>query len=238
MIIFDDERVPDSPFVERIWRCHSEGPDPFVSIAESRCELVVTQLRGTLSLTVRGPETRATSFGDCPPDGEWLGIRLKPGAFLATLPSPTLVDGAVDLPAATDSAFWLGGSAWQFPDYDNADTFVARLVRKGLLVREPVVGAALRGELNGLSPRSIQRRFVRAAGITQGTARQIERARYAALLLRQGTSIPDTILAAGYFDQPHLTRSLRYYIGQTPAQIMRGCQSEQLSFLYKTRPFC
>ncbi|MEI4861373.1 hypothetical protein Q8G41_27680, partial [Klebsiella pneumoniae] len=62
-------------------------------------------------------------------------------------------------------------------------------------------------------------------------------ARYATLLLRQGTPIADAVYAAGYFDQPHLTRSLNHFIGQTPAQVMRENQSEQLSFLYKTQPF-
>jgi AraC-like DNA-binding protein len=35
----------------------------------------------------------------------------------------------------------------------------------------------------------------------------------------------------GYFDQAHLTRSLRHFIGRTPAQVARG--EGQLSFLYK-----
>jgi len=39
---------------------------------------------------------------------------------------------------------------------------------------------------------------------------------------------------AGYFDQPHLTRSLRRLTGQTPRQI--SSNETQLSFLYKTRP--
>jgi hypothetical protein len=43
---------------------------------------------------------------------------------------------------------------------------------------------------------------------------------------------------AGYFDQPHLTRSLKYFIGQTPAQILHQSRPEQLPFLYKTTPFC
>jgi methylphosphotriester-DNA--protein-cysteine methyltransferase len=50
--------------------------------------------------------------------------------------------------------------------------------------------------------------------------------------LKQGVSILDTVHEAGYFDQAHLTRSLKYLIGQTPAKIARG--DEQLSFLYKT----
>src|SRR5438270_126041 len=130
MIIFDEDRPSDSPFVERVWRCHSEGAAPFLSIAASRCELVVSRLHGKVTMTVRGPETRATSLGDCPGDGEWLGI-----------------------------------------------------------------------------------------------------------LLKQGVSILDTVEQAGYFDQPHLTRSLKYLIGQTPAQILEKSRPEQMPFLYKTTPF-
>jgi methylphosphotriester-DNA--protein-cysteine methyltransferase len=83
-----------------------------------------------------------------------------------------------------------------------------------------------------LSLRSAQRHFLRATGLTHSTVRQIERARHATNLLKQGVSILDTVYEAGYFDQAHLTRSLKYRIGQTPAEIVRGKQ--QLSFLYKT----
>lgn len=238
MIIFDEQRLSDSPFVERIWYSHSEGTRPFLSIAESRSELVVSRLQGKVTLIVRGPETRATPLGNCPADGEWLGIRLKPGTFLSLLPAYKMVDATLTLPLATSKSFWLGGSAWQFPDYDNADTFVDWLVREGLLVREPIVGEVLQGHIKDLSLRSVQRRFLQATGVTQNTARQIERARYATLLLLQGVSISDTLAEAGYFDQPHLTRSLKYFIGQTPAQILRQSGPEQLSFLYKTTPFC
>jgi AraC-like DNA-binding protein len=237
MIIFDEDRPSDSPFVERIWRCHSEGTAPFLSIAASRCELVVTRLQGKVTMTVRGPETRATPLGDCPGDGEWLGILLKLGTFLPLLPTRTLVDGEVNLPTVSRNSFWLGGSAWQLPDYDNADTFVDWLVRKDLLAREPVVDAALQGHLKDRELRTIQRRFLRATGLTQSAARQIERARYATHLLQQGISILDTVEQAGYFDQPHLTRSLKHLIGQTPAQILQKSRPEQMPFLYNTTPF-
>lgn len=74
--------------------------------------------------------------------------------------------------------------------------------------------------------------FLRATGMTYSTWRQIERARHATNLLREGVSILDTAYQAGYFDQSHLTRSLTQRIGQTPAEIIRGHQ--QLSLLYKT----
>ena len=204
MILFDGDRPSDSPFVERIWRCHSEGAHPFLSIAASRCELVVSKLQGKVTVTVRGPETRATSLGDCPGGGEWLGILFKVGTFLPHLPTGMLVDAEVNLPVVSRNSFWLSGSVWQLPDYDNADTFVDWLVRLDLLARDPVVDATLQGQLQDRDCRTIQRRFRRSTGLTQSMIRQIERARYATRLLQQGVSILDTVLEARYFDQPHL----------------------------------
>jgi hypothetical protein len=242
MLIFDEDRPSDSPFVERIWRCHSEGAAPFLSIAASRCELVVSRLEGRVTMTVRGPETKATALGDCPGDGEWLGILLKVGTFLPPLHTGVLVDTGVNLPTVSRSSFWLCGSAWRFPDYDNAETFVEWLVRRGVLARDPVVAGILQGQAEGqlhdrsCSASTIQRRFVRATGLTQGAVRQIERARHAATILQQGVSIADTVLQAGYFDQPHLTRSLKRLIGQTPAELRAHSRPEQMPFLYKTTP--
>ncbi len=237
MIIIDEERASDSPFVERIWRSHSEGVNPFLSIAVNHCELVVSRLQGKVTMALRGPETKATPIGNAPAEGEWVGILVKLGTFLPHLPTSRLVDGSVDLPTASSNSFWLGGSNFQFPDYEHADIFVARLVREGLLLRDPVVGAALQGQLKDLTRRAVQYRFLQATGITQSTARQIERARYATFLLQQGVSILDTSQQAGYYDQPHLTRSLKRFIGQTPAQLLHHSRPEQLSFLYKTTLF-
>jgi AraC-like DNA-binding protein len=226
MLIFDEDRPSDSPFVERIWRCHSEGTAPFLSIAAICCELVVGRLGGNVTMTVRGPETRATPVGDCPSDGEWFGILLKLGTHLVHLPARTLVDSEVNLPEASRNSFCLFGSIFQLPTYENADTFVDWLARKGELARDPVVEAALQGHLKDCDPRTIQRHFRRSTGLTQNSVRHIERARYATHLLQHGVSILDTVVEAGYADQPHLTRSLRHLIGQTPAQIMRQCSSD------------
>jgi hypothetical protein len=236
VLIFDEERPSDSPFVERIWRCHSEVAGSFDSIAESRWEMVLTNHAGTVHMTVRGPETRATQQR-YPAGDEWVGIRFKLGTVMPHLPASRLVDSAVSLPSASGRSFWLHGATLRLPDYENADTFVDRLVRDEVLVREPAVSTALRGRPDDLSLRSVQRRFLRTAGLTHSTARQIERARYAALLLKQGVSILDTVHRAGYFDQPHMTRSMRRLIGRTPAEVSRKSRPVQLSFLYKTIPF-
>ncbi|WP_244422605.1 hypothetical protein [Ktedonobacter racemifer] len=51
------------------------------------------------------------------------------------------------LPEVTCNTFWLSSSAWEFPTSDNAEIFVNRLVRAGLLAHDPVVEAALQGQI-------------------------------------------------------------------------------------------
>lgn len=231
-----EERLSDSPFVERIWRNEGERAGPFISIAEIECALVVTKYRGKTTITLRGPAAQATP-AFCPPDAEFFGIQLKPGTFIPDLPAKTITDRQdLTLPEAGSGSFWLQGSAWQYPNYENADTFVDRLARGGLLVHDRVVGEVLQGRPVDLSLRTVQRRFLQAAGLTNNTIYQINRAQYAATLLKQGISILDTVHQAGYFDQPHLTRALKQFIGLTPAQIVDPRRIERLSFLYKKNP--
>ena len=234
MFILFEDRLSDSPFVERVWCCHSECGGAFLSVAASNFEMAVTQHRGRIFLTLRGPETKATTL-DCPAEGDWLGIRFKLGTFMPRFLPGSLRDHRDrTLPDAASRSFWLNGSAWQYPDFDNAETFVRRLAKAGLILRDSAVDAALQGQPQALSVRSAQRHFLRATGITHAAFRQIERARYATNLLKEGVSILDAVHLAGYFDQAHLTRSLKYLIGQTPAKIIQG--DRQLSFLYKTQP--
>jgi hypothetical protein len=230
-----DERPSESPLIERVWFSRSQQTGKFISIAGNYSELVFTRHKGTLRITMRGPETKASPAQGLD-DAEWVGILFKLGTFMPHLPTPSLVDFSVDLPQSGSQSFWLMGSAWEVPTFENADAFVARLVREGLLVHDPVVDSVLKGEPGSLSVRSAERRFIKATGLTYTTVRQIERARRATGLLKRGISILDTVFEAGYFDQPHLTRSLKRYIGLTPAQVMDEGREERLSFLYNTNP--
>ena len=73
-------------------------------------------------MVVRGPETTATRV-QYPPDTEWLGIRFKPGVSVVPQPARTLVDRKVFLPQASRGSFRLNGSAWEVPDFGNADSY-------------------------------------------------------------------------------------------------------------------
>lgn len=219
-------RASDSAFVETIyWGRSDEYPDTFTSIAVSHWEMVVTRYRGETYLTVRGPETRATP-APIPEGAEFLGIVFSLGTYMPHLPLSELVDNELILPGAADQSFWLKHSTWQFPNYNNADVFADRLIREGLLERDPVVVATMRNRPQELSLRTVQRHFSQATGLTQNTLYQIERSRRAMALLEQGESIFDVVHEAGYYDQPHLTRSLKRFIGRTPGEIRSVSQSQ------------
>ena len=233
--IFFDDRPSDSPFIERIFRCRSEHAGTFLSVAASNWEMVVSRVKGKMTFTVRGPETKAT-IADCPADGEWFGIVFKMGTFMPKFPAAMLMDrNDLTLPEATSRSFWLDSSAWEYPDFENAETFVERLARNELIAHDPMIDAVLSDQLNKSSLRSAQRHFLKTTGLTHSAIRQIERVRHAMNLLRDGVAILDVVHEAGYFDQAHLTRSLKRFTGQTPTQIIQ--ETRQLSFLYKTNPF-
>lgn len=150
-----------------------------------------------------------------PADGEWFAIRFRVGTFVPHLTPGHLLDRRdVTLPGATCHLFWLNGSAWDYPDFGNAETFVNRLFAKGILVRDPIVQTALAEGTTAPSARTLQRHFLRATGLPFGAVRRIERARYATILPREGTPLLDVVEQAGYYDQAHLTRSLRHRIGR------------------------
>ncbi len=221
MEFVSNTRLANSSFVEILWHTHSDRAGTFMSVAASHWEIVFTTLNGETKITVRGPETKA-SQANFPAASEFFGITFKLGTFMPHLPVKTLVDGQdITLPEASSNSFWLHGSAWELPTFENADVFIDRLIRQEIIVRDPVVEATIHGHTPDLSIRSLQNHFLQATGLTYKTIQQIERARSAVSLLEQGTPIFDTAFELGYFDQAHLTNSLKRFMGKTPAQILQ-----------------
>lgn len=233
MPIVMETRSSDSPYIEKVWRSWSDDISSFLSVAVFQWDFVVWTHQGKTQANIEGPATRACR-APVPEYAEFFGIVFRPEVFMPGLPGRQLINRSVALPDASGRSFWLMSDSWQFPDYENAEIFVNRLARQGVIDRDPVVAAALQRQESAVSLRSVQRRFLHTTGLNHRTMLQIERARRAALRLREGTSILDTVYETGYFDQSHLTKSLQTYIGQTPAQLMDPASHEQLSLLYKT----
>ncbi|MEV6863496.1 hypothetical protein AB0M44_21130 [Streptosporangium subroseum] len=235
MAIENEDRPSDSPYIERVYR--SEGVAAVTrmhSVANSNWELVVWEDCGRVHVAIRGPETKPTTV-EVTPEASWFGIIFAHGAAMPHLPVLRLVDLAVPTPHVTSDTLVMRGEEWELPSFDNAEDFVNRLVRASILVRDPLVTDVVAGDdAPRLSARSVQRRVVAATGLTQGAIRQIERARQAAVLLGEGVAPLDVVHRLGYYDQPHLARSLIRFMGRTATDLQHPNPDEPLSLLYKS----
>lgn len=219
------ERLSDSPLVDLVWSTKSGDDMPsFISIAEHQLEMVITKQESKMSFTIRGPETLA-SIAPVPKNAEILGIIFRFGTFLNPIHMAQLVDNSHDALLACHNAVWLGSDTWEIPTFDNVDDFITALFRDDVIAYDPLIEQTLSQEDQlGLSLRTLQRRFLKATGITHKLYEQMQRAKNATALLEQGTSILDTVFKTGYADQPHLTRSLKRFMGRTPVEIIESVE--------------
>jgi Helix-turn-helix domain len=216
-----ETRASASPWVDAVWTCTSEQVTEMTSVATVSWGLVFWQREGRAYAGISGPETR-TGTAPVPEGASFVGIEFAVGTSLRAVPTPDLVDGGAELPDATRRTFWLDGVRWESPGPDDAEALVDRLVRAGAVVRDPLVADVRRGHRPAVSRRTIERRFRAATGLTHGAVRQIERVRKASALLAAGASVADVIAKLEYFDEPHLTRALRRYVGRTARQLREG----------------
>ncbi len=211
-------RRSDSPWVDVVWTCVSDRVGEMTSVATARCGLVFWECGGQPYAAASGPEGVAGT-APVPEGATFVGIEFAIGTSLRDLPSSSLADGGVELPDTTRRYFRLAGSRFETPGPDDAEALVERLVRDGVVARDPVVGEVVRGGRPEVSDRTLERRFRAATGLTRGAVRQIERAREAAQLVAAGKEATDVVAALDYFDQPHLARALRRYVGRTATQL-------------------
>jgi hypothetical protein len=191
------------------------------SVATETLGLVFWEQDGRRFAAITGPETR-TGSAPVPEGAEFVGIQFAVGVSLRSHATSTLVDRGIALPDVTRRTFWLDRRR-EMPAPDDAEALVARLVRDGVVARDPLVAAALRdGHRPRVSKRTLERRFRAATGLTQGAVRQIGRARAAATLLASGVAVETAVVDLGYYDEPHLARALRRYVGRTPGQLREG----------------
>ena len=216
-----ETRASDSLWVDTVWTCTSEQVAEMTSVATACWGLVFWERDGTAYASITGPETK-TGTAPVPEGATFVGIEFAVGTSLRAVPPPALVDRGVELPDATRRTFQLDGIRWPTPGPDDAEALVGRLVRAGAVVRDPLVTDLRRGHRPAVWGRTVERRFREATGLTQGAVRQIERARKASTLLASGVPVADVIFGLEYFDEPHLARALRRFVGRTAGQLREG----------------
>ena len=213
-----EQRTSESPHIDVIWQASVHQCVEFIAPALGCVELLVTRHKDYAHLSIWGASASANKF-TCPSGATVLGIRLRQGIFAPSIKSQNLINQHVTLPNRNHKKFELNGLGWQFPEPDEAEIFVEKLINRGILSYNAVVDDVLAGISADLSIRSVQRHFKGTIGISQRTLYQIQRAHEAAQLLQNGKSVLDTLYTLNYYDQSHLTRSLKRFIGYIPSQL-------------------
>jgi hypothetical protein len=214
-------RGSDSPFVERITHVtYGEKLDD-VTTPDGCWDLVVQRHAGKITMLQTGIITKPVVLPYDAGD-EYISISFKPGVFMPRAPGADMIDRGVLLPTTSPRAFSLQGETLEIPTFENVEGLVARLIRHGLLVRDDIVEGLVDGRPKAASPRSVQRHFLHALGITAKGLTQIQRACRAVELLQQGRAAADVAADLGYSDQPHMNRSLKRLMGRTPGEIARA----------------
>jgi hypothetical protein len=232
---YDDMRPSDNLFIDHVWRSHSETAGSFISMADIHSSIVISRFSGKTWVTFRGPEAYWTP-AFAPSEAEWLGIVLSPGAYLSSLPPARIMDRQdFTVEGSRLRGFSFGGFCLEIPNFSNAEGIVERLDRSGLLHYDPLVAEVLRKQTPSMSVRNIQRRFHHATGLVPIRAFQIERARLAARQLKDGRPIIDVAFSCGYFDQSHMTRSFKKFIGISPSLVSSLDRAQILSFLQESK---
>jgi hypothetical protein len=214
-------RASDSPLVERITHVSYERACHDVTTPDGCWDIVVQRIEGRVVVlqtgVITGPVALDYGEGD-----EYLSISFKPGVFMPRLPGAEMLDRGLPRPTPSARAFVLDAETLEIPTFENAEGLVDRLVRRGIITRDEIVEGVVEGRPRAMSPRSMQRHFLQAMGMTAKGLAQIQRACRAVELLRQGRAAVDVAIELGYADQPHLTRSLKKLMGKTPGEIARA----------------
>lgn len=216
-----EEKKPQSPLVDVMWRTADTTDGTYQAAADGCWDMIFTTLAsGEIIVRLSGPSTTTTPV-HYKKGNRNIGMRLKQGVYLTHIPVTDAVDTTEVLPMVSDHSFLLGGHVLDVPTYETFDAFVARLEMRGLLGQDPLVKAVLEDLRYGASQRSIQRRFGRAVGMTPTYVAQIERAWKAVELLQSGKPITEIVHELGYADQAHMNRNVKRVTGYTPRQNAR-----------------
>ena len=220
MSVVRDVRTSDSPLVERVTRVRFDAAWRGVTTPDGCWDIVVRRVGGRLEILQTGLITRPVELTYGAGD-EYVSISFKPGVFRPRLPGRRMVDKGLLLPTPSPRTFRLEHDDLEIPTFDNAEGLVDRLIRRELIVRDEIVEGVVEGRPRAIHPRSVQRHFLEAMGMTAKRLEQIRRACRAIELLADGRRVVDVALELGYSDQSHMTRALKALMGKTPGTVRR-----------------
>lgn len=219
MIDLFTQRPSDHPYIQSVWKARITGEGSHTLPARGSWDFIFMKNQSASSALLVAPSKIATVSKYAEEEAEYFGIKLAPGFFPIHLDAHAMLHKVQNL-ETLKSGVKIKGTHIEVPTFDTAEQFVAKLLQQSVFDNDPIVGSELLDPDNAdITPRSIQRRFSRSAGIPKSHFQRIDQAAHAEILLLRGNSIADTTYKAGYYDQSHLIRSLKTLRGFTPSEI-------------------
>jgi hypothetical protein len=207
-----------SPVVQSVTHTTFEESGSILFRPDGCWDFAIMKTAGGTTVLRTGLTTAAVTHHYAPGD-EILAISFKPSSYMSLMPGERMRDEGVALEMVGRDRFWLGADVLEVPTFDSVDGFVEKLLRTSIVENNTLVASVVSGHPMAMSERTMQRHFLKTTGLTYKAFTQIERAQQALALLQQGRPAADVAFALGYADQPHMIRSLKVIMGQTPAQI-------------------
>ena len=217
----EQSRPVDSPYLESISSLRFTAPGETLMRPDGCWDIAILKRGEDVQVLRTGLTTRSVVYQHEAGD-EILVISFKPSTFMPLMPGEIMRDEGVMLEKFGGRNFWIGTDVREIPTFENADVFVERLVRDGIVENNDIVASVVEGHPKAMSERTMQRHFLRTTGLTYKSFTLIERAQKAMSLLRMGRPAADVAFALGYADQAHLINSLKAIMGETPGQITRA----------------
>jgi len=218
-------RPVDSPHVQSISSMRFTAAGETLMQPDGCWDFAILKQGDQVNVLRTGLTTQTVTYEHQAGD-EILVISFKPQSFMPLMPGEVMRDEGVMLEKFGRAQFLLGDGAREIPTFENADVFVERLVRDGLIESNDIVASVVDGNPKAMSERTMQRHFLRTTGLTYKHFTLVQRAQQAVALLRMGRSAVDVAFALGFSDQAHMINSLRAIMGQTPGEIARAAVAE------------
>lgn len=210
-------RLSDSPFIRQVWQAQFTGDGQLSVTADGTWDIVFSEHNDKVTCLITGPTTKVNTYNYY--KNQWaLGIQFKEGTYLLGMPAREVINANRSV-AAEQGTISLKGHVFTVPTYENAEQFVQQLCNFKLLARDVVIEQTLQKKDTTTPVRSIQRHFIATTGIPLSRHQQIMRAQKAAQLLRIGMAITAVVHECGYYDQAHLNRSIKQFLGTTPQRL-------------------
>jgi hypothetical protein len=217
----DTIRPSDSPLVESIRRIAFTSAGAMPMTPDACWDIAIFRpAAGGVHVLRTGLTTHAVDVTHEAGD-EILVISFRPSVFMPVMPGDAMRDRGVFLETSCRDRFRIGSDVLEIPTFDNADAFIAKLVRNTVVENNDFVAAIIAGNPKATTERTLQRHFLRTTGLTWKKFTLIQRAERAVALLRSGRPAAEIALDLGYADQAHMINSLRAIMGRTPGEMAR-----------------